>query len=275
MTASMQPAPQADVPAEERRVLMELYASTHGEHWSDHTGWGTGSPVCDWSGVFCDFLDADARRPVVVGLSLDFNHLEGTLPSSLPELHHLRSLNVWGNRLSGIFPEALLERWDRHDFELDGGGNAFSNLVVQATIEYVATGVLCSAAEDLRFRVEFDELEHRVTLQSVRCAGVQSRETYCLVREGTPPPLVRLSRGLKALGFVTFQADYDFPFTGSTHGVYLTTAAVWGDGTKRSVRTYSRQGPIEVWSAQELFLGLLPEIAWDRASRKAKCDFQK
>ncbi len=275
MTASMPPATQADVPAEERRVLMEFYASTHGEHWSDHTGWGTESSPCDWSGVLCDFPDADASRPVVVGLSLALNQLEGTIPPSLPELRHLRTLNVSGNRLSGMFPEALLERWDRHEFELDGDGNAFSNLVVQATVEYMSTGVLCSTTEDLRYRVELDRLRNRVTFQSVRCASAQSRETYCLVREGTPPPLFRLSRGLKALGFMNFQAQYDFPFTSATHGVFLTTEAVWGDDTKRSVETYSRQGPIEVWSAQQLFLGLLSEVAWERASRKAKCDFQK
>ena len=80
MTASMHPAPQADVPAEERRVLMELFASTHGEHWSNHTGWGTERSACDWSGVLCDFLDADTSRPAVVGLSLALNNLEGTIP---------------------------------------------------------------------------------------------------------------------------------------------------------------------------------------------------
>jgi hypothetical protein len=42
-----------------------------------------------------------------------------------------------------------------------------------------------------------------------------------------------------------------------------------------SVRTYSGQGPIEVWTAQQLFLGLLAEVGWERESRKAKCDFEK
>jgi hypothetical protein len=30
-----------------------------------------------------------------------------------------------------------------------------------------------------------------------------------------------------------------------------------------------------VWSAQQLFMGLLSEIGWDREMRKPKCDFQK
>ncbi len=60
-----------------------------------------------------------------------------------------------------------------------------------------------------------------------------------------------------------------------THGVYLTTGAVWGDGSSMSVETYSGQAPIEVWSAQQLFLGLLSEVSWQRELRKPKCDLQK
>src|SRR5262245_35424336 len=113
-------APQASVPVEERRILMELYASAGGERWSDHRGWGTESSACDWRGVFRDYIEGDARRPVVAGLFLTLNNLEGTIPSSLPELRHLRTLNVAGNKLSGVVPEALLERWDRHEFDFNG-----------------------------------------------------------------------------------------------------------------------------------------------------------
>jgi hypothetical protein len=271
----MSPATQANVPAEERRVLIEFFAATGGKRWTNRDGWNTPGSVCHWYGVWCDFSDGDANRPFVAGLSLSFNNLEGTLPDSLAELVHLRSLSVSGNRLSGMVPEAILERWDRHRFEFTGSGNAFSNFVVRATIEYSASGVLCSETEDLRYRVEFDETKDRATLQSVRCAGPRSRKTYCVVREGRPPSLSRLSRGLKSLGFAKFSPQYDYPFTSSTHGVYLTTVAEWGNGSTVSVETYSREGPVEVWSAQQLFLGLLTEGKWERESRKSKCDFQK
>jgi hypothetical protein len=267
---------QPDVPPEERRILMELYASAGGERWSTRSGWGTDSSVCDWWGVWCDFPDGDARRPVVAGLSLALNNLEGTLPSSLADLRHLNSLRLTGNRLSGVVPESLLRRWDRHDFEFEGYGNTFSNLVVRATVQYSASETLCSFTDDLRYRVEIDESRQRATFQSVRCVNTRSRDTYCLVREGpSPPSLARFSRGLRALGYTTFREEYDFPFSGVTHGVYLTTEAEWGDGTKRSVETYSGQGPIEVWSAQQLFLGLISEIGWERESRRPKCEFQK
>ena len=272
---SLNQAEAGDAPPQERRVLMELFAATGGARWSNRDGWGTEKSACDWYGVRCDFTDGDANRPVVAGLSLSSNNLEGTLPASLAELRHLRSLSVPGNRLSGMVPEALLERWDRHQFEFDGRGNSFSNLVVRAAVQYSASGVRCSATEDLRYRVEFYEPKNRATFQSVRCTSARSRETYCLVREGTSPPLSRLSRGLRRLGFTTFRPRYDHPFGGATHGSQLTTAAVWGDGSAVSVETYSGQGPIEVWSAQQLFLGLLSEAGWERESRRPKCDFQR
>jgi hypothetical protein len=264
-----------NVPPHERRVLMEFFAATGGDRWSNRDGWGSERSECDWKGVWCDFPDGIASRPVVAGLELSLNNLEGVLPASLLQLQYLRSLTVAGNRLSGTVPEAILERWDRHEFEFDGGGNAFANLAVRATLEYSASGTLCSATGDVRYRVELDEPKNRAMLQSVRCASARSRNTYCLVREGTPPPLARLSRGLARLGFKTFRPQYDFGFGFVTHAAYLTTAAVWGDGSSASVETYAGQGPIEVWSAQQLFLGLLAEVSWERESRKPKCDFQK
>jgi hypothetical protein len=264
-----------DVPPDERRVLMELYASTGGDGWSNRAGWGSSKPVCEWYGVWCDFTDGDAARPVVAGISLDLNNLTGELPQTLAELGHLQSLRVSGNKLRGTLPEALLHRWDRHELELNVSHNAFSNALIRVTVAYSATGTLCSDTENLRYRLDIDEAKQRATFQSVRCVRPESRDTYCLVREGRAPSLQRLSRSLRSLGFTELKADYDFPFTGMTHGVFLITEAVWGDGTTKSVRTYARQGPIEVWNAQQVFLGSLTEVSWDREFKKAKCDFEK
>ncbi|MBV9928511.1 MAG: hypothetical protein JOZ96_26075 [Acidobacteria bacterium] len=262
-----------DVPANERKVLTELYASTRGARWTNRDGWGSASSVCDWYGVRCEFESGDAGRPSVAGLSLDSNNLEGELPATLGELSHLKLLDVSGNKLRGRLPEGLLQRWDRHTFELDAGDNSFSNALARARVEYSASGALCSPTEDLRYRLEVDESKHRATFQSVRCVDAKSRATYCLVREGAAPPLLRLSRALGSLGFARLQAEYDFPFTGSTHGTFLTTEAVWGDGAKNSVRTYAGQGPLEAWTAQQLFLSLLAETRWESESRKPACDF--
>jgi hypothetical protein len=266
----------AHVPAEERRILIELFTATGGERWMRSDGWGSTGSECDWYGVWCDFIENDSNRPVVMGLSLAVNNLEGVLPPSLAALRHLRTLSVSANRLSGMVPETILERWDRNEFEFDGSGNTFSNLIARATVRYTATGALCSVTEDLDYRVDFDQQRNRVTFQGVRCAStnIRSRETYCLVREGKPGDLARFSRGLTRLGFKTFRPSYDYPFTNTTHGVYLTTGVAWSDGLVQSVETYQRQGPIEVWSAQQLFLGLLADAEWEREFRRPQCDFQ-
>jgi hypothetical protein len=258
----------------ERQVLMEFFAATGGERWTKRDGWGTSAPVCDWYGVWCDVVGADLSRPFVAGLNLGFNNLDGQIPVSLANLG-LNTLNVGGNRLRGTLPERFLQRWDKHEFELRADGNAFSDVVVRASVKYSASGALCAEHDDLHFRLDLDAIKQRAVFQSTRCADVTSRRTYCLVREGTPGSFVRLSRELKALRFASFEPEYEYPFSAATHGVYVTTTAAWGDGTESSVQTYNRQGPREVWVAQQLFLGLLAETYWERETRKAKCDFEK
>jgi len=265
----------AKVSPREQQVLLELFAATGGERWTKHDGWGTSSPVCDWYGVQCDFIDGDMTRPFVSGLALSSNNLEGVIPPTLADLPNLRSLNVASNHLSGSIPEPLLQRWDNHRFEFSGDGNAFSNLVVRVTVDYSASGILCAEHDDLWFRLELDEVSGRAIFQSLRCADHGSRKTYCLVREGQPGSLGQLSRGLQALGFRSFRRKYDYPFSAVTHGVYVTTTAVWGDRSQKSVETYDRQGPRKVWIAQQLFLGLLTEPFWERETHKPTCDFQK
>jgi hypothetical protein len=267
--------PPADVSPVERQTLAEFFAATGGERWTNRDGWGTSTPVCDWYGVSCDFVDGDPNRPFAAGLSLAHNNLEGHVPASLANLPRLRSLDVSSNRLSGTIPEPLFQRWDKHQLELSGEGNAFSDVVVRASVEYSASGVLCAEHGDLRFRLELDTATGRAVFQSVRCADATSRRTYCLVREGTPGSFGRFSRELKRLGFARFEPEYDYPFSGVTHGVNLKTVAAWGDRSQSAVETYNRQGPRDVWIAQQLFLGLLAEASWERETRQPKCDFEE
>jgi hypothetical protein len=263
----------SEVPAGERAVLMQLFAATGGEHWKARDGWGTSTPVCDWTGVSCDFVDGNAERPFVASVRLAQNDLEGTLPATLADLAHLQSLELRGNRLTGPIPEPLLVRWDAHELDLSVEGNGFSNLVVRATIMQQAGGVLCAENEDVHYRIDLDALTHRAVFQSVRChAG--SRRTYCLRKEGTPASLERLARGLTAVGFAKLKPSYHYAHGGVTHGATVTTTAVWGDGTRRSLETYDRQGPRAAWLSQQLFLGLVTETSWEKESRTPACDFK-
>jgi len=264
-----------NVSAAERQTLTEFFAATGGARWTNHDGWGTSTPVCNWYGVFCDFVDGDPDRQFVAGLSLAVNNLEGEMPASLGNLPRLRSLDVSSNRLSGTVPEPLLKRWDDHQFEFSGDGNSFSDVVARASVQYSASGALCAEHDDLRFRFDLDAVTNRAVFQSVRCTDSKSRRTYCFVREGTPGSLARFSRELTRLGFGRFEPKYDYPFSGVTHGVYLTTSVTWGNRSQKSVETFNRQGPREVWMAQQFFLGLLADASWERETRKSKCDFEK
>ncbi len=264
-----------DVPPREREILMEFFAATDGGHWKDNSGWGSDRPVCEWNGVFCDFIDFDASRPTVIWLSLDFNNLRGTVPPSLGALAQLERLSLSDNQLTGPLPEPLLQRWDGHAFELDARGNHFSNMVGTATVTVASTGVLCSPTSDLHFTATYDAASMKATFESVRCARPTGRRTECIEREGRILEMDRFSRAIALVKFDALRADYDAPFTGTTHQQFVTTTAKWGDGRQKTVKTYGREGPVEAWAAQQLFLSLQSSTDWERETRKPRCSFQR
>ena len=90
---------------------------------------------------------------------------------------------------------------------------------------------------------------------------MRSRETYCLVRTGTAPSLERFSRALASLGFRTFESEYDFPFTAMTHAVFMTTTAIWGDGSRKAVQTYAGYADYEAKTTREIPVVILAPSA--------------
>lgn len=90
----------ADIPLEERQVLLEIYRSTNGDKWTDHSDWnGEPGTECEWFGVRCGRDDAHVQ--VIV---LDRNGLTGQLPARLNQLKFLRSFSATGNELTGPIP---------------------------------------------------------------------------------------------------------------------------------------------------------------------------
>ena len=90
---------QAIIPASERAVLTDLYASTNGASWTTNTNWnGAVGTECSWAGITCD-----ATESQVIAIWLEFNKLTGTLPS-LSGLTALQAFVVRNNQLTGSIP---------------------------------------------------------------------------------------------------------------------------------------------------------------------------
>ena len=82
----------------DRFALVALYNATGGPNWTNSSGWLSDQPVGEWRGVTAD---AEGR---VTDLVLSSNGLEGSLPSEIGRLTHLRVLNLGFNDLTGPIP---------------------------------------------------------------------------------------------------------------------------------------------------------------------------
>src|SRR5206468_3525756 len=81
-------------------AVVDLYNSTNGPGWVNHTNWLTSAPLSTWYGVFLD-----SNR--IFGLTLTSNNLIGTLPPSIENLSHVMLLWLNNNQLSGNIPPQL------------------------------------------------------------------------------------------------------------------------------------------------------------------------
>lgn len=138
--------------AESRKALMEFYEATDGDHWSNHTNWGSDKPLSEWYGVSAigsfltgldirannlkgDFPDCFAAIPLINIWISNHKELTGNLPlktlknpslvsfevgsnqltGSIPEdigNHQLKILSLSGNNLTGVIPASLVNFMD-------------------------------------------------------------------------------------------------------------------------------------------------------------------
>lgn len=90
----------------DRETLLAFYKAADGDHWVNHTNWGTEQPLDKWFGLW---LDDDGR---VKEISLPANGLKGDatkLFTQLAKMDHLQVVNLFNNSLSGELPETLGE----------------------------------------------------------------------------------------------------------------------------------------------------------------------
>ena len=83
----------ATTPASEVAALRDFYGALGGDGWLDGDGWNSARDPCDgsepWYGIVCSDASSSGARHVV-GITLESNQLDGTLPASLVNLPRLR-----------------------------------------------------------------------------------------------------------------------------------------------------------------------------------------
>jgi Leucine-rich repeat (LRR) protein len=94
----------AQVSAQDSMALVDLYNSTNGPGWINHTNWLTTKPVTTWFGIGTSNNDSIHVNSVI----LPNNNLFGTIPASLGNLDGvIPTITLSNNRLSGSLPASL------------------------------------------------------------------------------------------------------------------------------------------------------------------------
>ncbi|GLR17063.1 M12 family metallo-peptidase [Portibacter lacus] len=87
--------------------LLDLYASTDGENWTNNTGWqdgfaGNNCNYCGWYGIECNLNEE------IISIDLSDNNLIGGLGNNFTNLNELTSLDLSINLISGEISEAAI-----------------------------------------------------------------------------------------------------------------------------------------------------------------------
>jgi len=112
-------ASNAQVNVQDSLALVDLYNSTGGPNWVNHTNWLTSNPVSTWYGII------SVSNGRVIHINLETNNLTGQLPSSIGNLQKLGTLRLAVNQLSGSIPSSIgnlvnLKRLNLYSNQLSG-----------------------------------------------------------------------------------------------------------------------------------------------------------
>ena len=89
----------------QRYALHVFFLETNGNGWLKSDNWPTGSDICQFHGVMCDYTKTE-----VVKLVLSENGLSGMIPYEIVSLEKLLEIDVFSNQLAGRLPyKAILD----------------------------------------------------------------------------------------------------------------------------------------------------------------------
>ena len=113
----------ATTPASEVAALRDFYGALGGDGWVDSDGWTSARDPCGgssepWYGITCDTNASSFNATHVVGITLESNQLDGTLPASLADLPRLRALDLGSNQVAGTTPDAICALRELETLEL-------------------------------------------------------------------------------------------------------------------------------------------------------------
>src|SRR6266511_4281841 len=117
----------AQVNEQDSLALVDLYNSTHGVIWYDHTNWLTSKPVSTWYGI-------TVTNTRVTVIYMGYNNLTGSISSSIGKLANLKELDISDNQLTGSIPTSIgnlvkLEFLDLYFNQLSGSiSSSINNL---------------------------------------------------------------------------------------------------------------------------------------------------
>jgi hypothetical protein len=256
------PDDRETVPETERQALVALYKATEGDHWNHRVGWlGPRGTECKWHGVHCW---SRLGKPGVTDLSVGENNLVGTVPDAVAQLTDLESLNIFGNHLSGMLPQELIQRWRAGTLEIAAEASLLTD-VSKVEFEFDPSELLCGLQ-----RITLDADGH-AALFTKRCRNATpgDRETFCEVKEGRVDPwsFAKLAWLLEKNGFYGLNAEY---FSGVTGGAFETTRVIRG-GKRYQVENYAEGGPFELWVIQRAIEGVASSIDWEKTTTRLAC----
>lgn len=103
-------------------ALVDLYNSTNGPNWFNHSNWLTKEPIKNWAGITLTYNglvetiklvnnNLDGKIPASIGnlssvyvIQLDSNKLTGNIPPQFDDLQFLTGLTLSHNKFTGILP---------------------------------------------------------------------------------------------------------------------------------------------------------------------------